>query len=211
MQCVPTVMQGEDRDICRGALYAPIYSMFYYLSPANDTTVIDENSDNVCEEPTFQKVFVEHSEGLRNFLYYRCGNLSQAEDWVQESFVRLWNNCAKVPLQKAKGFLFTVGNNLFLNETKHQKVVLQFQQTQTASDRETVDPQLLLEGKEIRERLEAAIGQLTEGQRTVFLLNRTENKTYKEIAELLGISVKAVEKRMHKALVRLRVVINQGR
>jgi RNA polymerase sigma-70 factor (ECF subfamily) len=50
---------------------------------------------------------------------------------------------------------------------------------------------------------------LPEKQRLVFLLSRIEKMTYKEIAELLDISVKAVEKRMHKALVSLRESISE--
>ena len=52
------------------------------------------------------------------------------------------------------------------------------------------------------------IANLSEKQREVFLLNRIEKKKYKEIAEMLGISVKAVEKRMHGALKSLREEIN---
>jgi RNA polymerase sigma-70 factor (ECF subfamily) len=50
---------------------------------------------------------------------------------------------------------------------------------------------------------------LTEGQRIAFLLNRIEEKKYSEIAEMLSISVKAVEKRIHGALVSLRIEIEQ--
>jgi len=55
--------------------------------------------------------------------------------------------------------------------------------------------------------LEKAINDLPEKQRTVFLMNRFENHSYTEIASLLDLSVKAVEKRMHLALVSLRKVI----
>ena len=49
-------------------------------------------------------------------------------------------------------------------------------------------------------RLQAAIEGLSEGQRVAFLLNRIEGKKHKEIAEMLGISQKAVEKRIYSAL-----------
>jgi RNA polymerase sigma-70 factor (ECF subfamily) len=65
-------------------------------------------------------------------------------------------------------------------------------------------PEFLLEEKEFLDKLQVAISDLKEGQREVFLLNRIDKKTYKEIAEMLEISVKAVEKRMHLALVQLR-------
>ena len=46
---------------------------------------------------------------------------------------------------------------------------------------------------------------MPENQRTVFLMSRVDNLKYAEIAEMTGISVKAVEKRMHKALEFLQV------
>lgn len=161
-------------------------------------------ASSVCEEKVFDQVFETQGERLRNFLYYKCGDLELAEDFTQECFVKLWNNCAKVPLEKAKSFLFTIGNNLFLNHVKHKKVVLKFQQRQDPSDRSHESPEFLMEEQEFKERLEAAISALTENQRVVFLMNRIDKKTYKEIAETLGISQKAVEKRMSKALQSLR-------
>ncbi len=161
---------------------------------------------SVCEDEIFEKVFLEQSEGLRNFLYYKCGDLAQAEDFVQESFVRLWNNCAKVSLDKVKSYLFTIGNNLFLNKVKHKKVVLKFEQRQT-NQYSNESPEFLLEQKEFQVQLEKAISELTEGQRVVFLMNRIDKKKYKEIAEDLGISIKAVEKRMSGALKSLRKLI----
>jgi RNA polymerase sigma-70 factor (ECF subfamily) len=152
---------------------------------------------------------MEHAEQLRNFLYYKCGDLSRAEDLTQEAFVRLWDNCSKVKVGKAKSFLFTVANNLFLNEAKHQKVVLKFQRHQSSLPTASAEsPQFLMEEKEFGQRLEQAISSLSEGQREVFLMNRIDKKTYKEIAETLGISVKAVEKRIHKALLQLRKLIS---
>ncbi|MEM9260138.1 MAG: sigma factor, partial [Bacteroidota bacterium] len=104
-----------------------------------------EEEKDVCSKPIFREVFMAHSEELRDFLYYRCGQLQQAEDHMQECFVRLWNNCAKVPFGKAKGFLFTVGNNLFLNEIKHQKVVLRYRQEHKVKIEADTNPQQLLE------------------------------------------------------------------
>ncbi len=54
------------------------------------------------------------------------------------------------------------------------------------------------------DKLQTAISNLSEAQRTAFLMNRIDGLKYTEIAEALGISVKAVEKRIHKALVSLR-------
>ncbi len=65
-----------------------------------------------------------------------------------------------------------------------------------------------MEEKEYMEKLQKAIENLTEAQRTAFLLNRIDGKKHKEIAELLNISTKAVEKRIYAALKKLRGEIN---
>jgi len=61
--------------------------------------------------------------------------------------------------------------------------------------------------KEFDQKLQAAIGQLSDGEKEVFLMHRIDGFKYREIAELLEISQKAVEKRMHKALIKLRKII----
>ena len=61
-----------------------------------------------------------------------------------------------------------------------------------------------MEEKEYMEKLKAGIENLTEEQRTAFLLNRIEGKRHQEIAEMLGISRKAVEKRIYTALSKLK-------
>ncbi len=160
-------------------------------------------SKNVCEESVFKELFETLSRSLRNFLYYKCGDVQQAEDLTQEAFLRLWKACAKVLPAKARSFLFTVANNLLLDQIKHQKVVLAFQKQKHRA--ETIEtPEYRYEQDEFQRRLERAVAELPEKSRVVFLMNRIDQLTYQEIADRLGISKKAVEKRMSKALTELR-------
>lgn len=159
--------------------------------------------ENVCEESVYHRVFNSLSASLYNFIYFKCGNSAQAEDLVQEAFIKLWENCEKVPRVKAKSFLYTVCNNAFLNEVAHKKVVLKHAE-KTGPSINDQSPLFVLEEKEFEQKLQNAIAGLTEAQRTAFLLNRIEGKKYREIAEILDISVKAVEKRMSQALDSLR-------
>jgi RNA polymerase sigma-70 factor (ECF subfamily) len=99
--------------------------------------------------------------------------------------------------------LYTVATNTFLNTIKHEKVVRNHRQN-IASQQNNESPEFILIEKEFMEKLERTINSLSEKQKEVFLLNRIEKKKYKEIAEQLDISVKAVEKRMHSALLVLR-------
>ena len=162
----------------------------------------------VCEEQVYRSIFEDHSTSLHSFLYYKGGDQQLAEDIVQETFLRLWKNCAKVIPEKVKSFLFTTANRLLLDQFKHQKVVLRYQQ-QPHAMATTEDPGFLLEVEEFKTQLMAAIQKLPEKSRVVFLMNRIDKLTYKEIAERLGLSQKAVEKRMHRALVQLRETIHQ--
>lgn len=167
-----------------------------------------EKNDATCDPQSFRKLYDQFADSLRNFVYYKSGDTGFAEDATQESFLRLWKNCASVPFEKAQSYLFTVANRLFLDKIKHQKVQLKFKNhSRQMATQET--PEYLLEEQEFKAKLEKAISELPEGQRTVFLMNRVDKLKYREIAESLGISQKAVEKRMHKALLVLRSKIGE--
>lgn len=163
-----------------------------------------DNIPNVCDQSVFNATFLATAPRLRNFLYYRCGDAEQAADLVQESFLRLWNNCGKVLPAKAAAWLFRVGENLFFKQVERKKVVQKYVWRHEGLTSKVASPQDELEVAEFREQLEAAIAGLPEGAREVFLMNRIDGLKYREIADLLGISQKAVEKRMHRALLTLR-------
>ncbi len=162
-----------------------------------------EKNSNFCNEKVFSDFFLNQSKLLNNYIYYKCGNIDLANDIVQEAFLKFWNNCKKVIPGKAKSFLYTIANNIFLNEYAKSNIVINFKNKQT-KDFTNQSPEFLLEEKEFGAKLQNAISKLTEAQRTAFLMNRIDGKKYKEIAEILNISVKAVEKRIHNALLNLR-------
>ena len=163
----------------------------------------------ICNEIIFSSFFKTNVKTLRNYLYFKFGNEEQANDVAQETFIKLWENCVNVPEEKAKSYIYTVANNATLNQIAHQKVVLNYAKSIVNADETNLSPEFLIEEEEFKIKLEKAISNLTEGQRTGFLLNRIEGKKYKEIAEILNISLKAVEKRIHGALISLRMEIEQ--
>lgn len=160
----------------------------------------------LCSEATFRTVFDTNFKVLRNFLIYRFKDVERAEDVAQNAFVILWENCKILKPEQAKSFLFTTAIRLSLNHIKHDKVVLNFEIQSRPKSIHQESPEFLLEESELKNQLEKAINDLPEKQRTVFLMNRFENHSYSEIASLLDLSVKAVEKRMHQALLSLRKV-----
>jgi len=164
---------------------------------------MSEETKSVCEEKTYEWIYNTYSETLRNFIYYKCGDLQQAEDIVQNAFVKLWNNCSNIIFVKSKSFLYTVAKNEFLNEVAHKKMQLQHQ-VHLAKESTNITPEFLLEEQEFLVKLKRVIADLPEKQREVFLLSRIDKKKYSEISEIVGITIKAVEKRMSLALIILR-------
>ncbi len=75
---------------------------------------------------------------------------------------------------------------------------------------EGLDPEHAMELKELKTLYEKTLSRLPEHQREVFLMSRMEDLTYKEIAVRLGVTVKAVEKRMQIALQVLRKAMAYG-
>ncbi len=163
---------------------------------------------SLCNESVYNSVYREQAEKLRNLMYYKCGDLAQAEDLVHDSFVKLWNKCAEVIYDKVGGFLYTLANNLFLDQIRSKKVSMNFEKTLSPQNN-TEDPYYQLRSDEFKKTLEDAIAGLPEGQREAFLMNRIDKLTYKEIAAQLGISQTAVEKRISKALGRLQGLIKE--
>lgn len=176
-----------------------------YLVPGMKNQNMKTGQPSICEEKTFTDIYRSYSTTLHNYLFYKSGNAALSKDLTQEAFTRLWQNCASVIFDTARGYVFKIANNLLLNEYAHQKVVLKFQNRPTTSHTNE-SPEYIFEEKEMKEELETAISNLPEKQRVVFLLSRIDKKTYKEIAGILGISKQAVEKRMYNALDKLRMV-----
>lgn len=165
-----------------------------------------EDNQNVCEDKVYNILFKENSKTIFNYIFYKFGNEEKANDAVQEAFVKLWENCAKVAPSKAKSYLYTVANNLYLNVIKAEKVRLKYADKSLKSTNES--PEFIMEENQFRDKLDKALNSLPDNQRTTFLLNRIDGKKYAEIAELEGVSVKAIEKRMHLALKSLREKID---
>jgi RNA polymerase sigma-70 factor (ECF subfamily) len=169
----------------------------------NQNKLMSKDNRNICDSKTFESIYNTYVKDIRRFLFFKTQDVAAAEDILQDVFVKLWGNCSKVDYDKVKSYLYSIANNMFLNEKKHEKVVRKFNEQHRKLDTNE-SPEFILLEKEFLDKLENTIAALPEKQREVFLLNRIEKKTYKEIAVLLNISVKAVEKRMHQALLVMR-------
>lgn len=154
---------------------------------------------DICDKLRFSKLYEKYAQSLSSLLFYKYGNLLNPRDKVQDAFIKLWENCAKVTPEAAKSYLYTVANNMMLNEVKHQKIVFKHQQVKP-KDYTNESPEFVLRKKEFLKRYEDALSNLKEEERVAFLLNKADGKTHKEVAEILGITKKVAEHRIYAAL-----------
>jgi len=157
----------------------------------------------------FKSIFDEYYRPIKNFLYYKLGDVALAEDITQEVFIKAWEKKNEIIVDSVKSYLYTIANNLAINHFKSSKRNFEFElKADNPAPSKIETPDFSMEKDEFAKKLETAIGSLTENQRVAFLMNRIDDLTYKEIAQRLDLSVKAVEKRMHNALESLRKLID---
>jgi RNA polymerase sigma-70 factor (ECF subfamily) len=152
-----------------------------------------------------------HKEGLFRFVLRQVRNEADALELTMETFVRAYFNIGKFrPAARFVTWLYQIALNLCRDYLRSRTYQYSLQTTSfDAPAKEGPDPSLLL-AKEHRPdqradrreeliALEKAISELPEDLRNAFILSALENRQQAEIAELLGISLKAVETRVYRA------------
>lgn len=158
---------------------------------------------NICDKIVFSKLYEKFAQGLSDILYYKYGEELNPSDKVQDAFIKMWQNCSKVKPQAAKSYLYTVANNMMLNEVKHQSVVLKYRKVKP-KDYTNETPEFLMRKQQFLERYEKALSGLKPEQREAFILSKIEGKTHREIAEMVGVTKKIIEHRIYAAFASLK-------
>lgn len=151
----------------------------------------------------FKEIFDTHFDEIRNYIYYRSGDKELATDVAQETFIKFWEKQFIINDSKIKGLLFKISGDLFVSSYRKQKTALNFK-LNLKPNLENETPEDKIQFEELSERYNIALQQLPEKQRVVFLMSRIDELKYQEIADNLGLSLKAIEKRMTLALAFLK-------
>jgi RNA polymerase sigma factor (sigma-70 family) len=152
----------------------------------------------------FKTLFDLYFDDIRRYLYYRCGDTNISTDLAQDTFMRIWEKQKDLRPERDIGLLYKMAGDLFVSHARRERLrqeapgEIRFEQSDST-------PEDALQYQELEEKYEEVLMKLSENQRVAFLMSRTEELTYKEIAARLSISVKAVEKRVSGALARLRI------
>ena len=173
------------------------------------STIHKSIKDNEKEWPSenkeafFEALFHTYYKTLCRFSFRIVHDKEKAEDVVQSCFINFWQKRDALIIHASfKSYLFRSVYNRSINEynqskkTSYEDVSVLEEESSSPSN----DPLLQLQAQEMEQKIARAIGSMPEGCRTVFLLSREEQLSYKEIAEMLEISIKTVENQMGKAL-----------
>ncbi len=151
----------------------------------------------------FKTLFDAYFESVRRYILYRSGNEELATDIAQDTFLRIWEKQMIVDPKTGKSLLLKIAGDLLITQYRREKVAFNFFNTFQPANRSNT-PEDELNFQELKKSYERALESIPEKQRAVFLMNRVDELKYKEIADQLELSVKAIEKRMGQALEHLR-------
>ena len=152
----------------------------------------------------FDTLYLDYYRGLCAYAS-RYVSTDEAEEIVQDTMLWLWDNWDTiVPEKSVKALLFRIVHNKAVNRIKHNAVISRVHQQMERKLSEYFESPDFYLNNELLQLLNDALERLPENLREVFILSRVEQLSYKEIAERLGITVKAVDNRLARTMKILR-------
>ena len=156
----------------------------------------------------FKMIYDTHFDDLRRYLIYRSGDQDLSGDIAQNVFMKVWTKIIELASGNIKSLLFKMATDEFISHIRRKKVERAYSDSidlRLVQESDSGDDEL----KDKKEQFKKALNQLPEKQRTALLMNKMQGLTYKEIAESLNLSAKAIEKRISQALGTLKQNLNQ--
>jgi RNA polymerase sigma-70 factor, ECF subfamily len=160
-------------------------------------------------EIALNSLMERHSARLFHYLLRQLNNEADAAELAQESFVRVYQNCARFrTAQRFSTWLYAIATNLlrdrFRWHKRHPQVSLDAETEAGGTLKDTLpnpaaSPGEQLEKSERAEEVRQAVQSLPAELRTPLILFTYENLSHAEIAEILNCSAKAVEVRLYRA------------
>jgi RNA polymerase sigma-70 factor (ECF subfamily) len=158
---------------------------------------------------------IEHIDGLYGYALVLTQNRSDAEDLVQETYVRAIRAMGRLrDDSNVKGWLFTILRNIWLNELRQRRKAPEVVdveadvRTSNLIDESAKNPHDVYVGDLDRRHVRKAIQQLPEEAREVILLREWEELSYQEIATVLDCPVGTVMSRLARARSKLKVLLS---
>lgn len=175
--------------------------------PGQLTDVLANEAGDVASD--FEQFLREQREALMQFLRRRLPTEEDAQDAVQESFARLVRYRDIEPPTSWRPLLYRIAVNVALDQqrlakTHHTGQHVSYDQVLYAVPSDNVSPDECLAQQQLVARMWQIVQTLPPRCRDIYVLSRARDMSQPQIAALYGISVKAVEKQITRALATLR-------
>jgi len=170
------------------------------------------------DETAFESLVSRYETRLYNFALRMLGNETEAEDALQETFLKVFRYSNRFnPRYRASTWIYAIMRNGCLDRLKKKSrtVEVSLQQPSVAGgdDGLTLEDNLAADcpgpdqqvaQDELAQRVRSAVNRLPEGQRTVVILKEYQQLTCEEISEVVGCPIGTVKSRLHYAMETLR-------
>jgi RNA polymerase sigma-70 factor (ECF subfamily) len=176
------------------------------------TNMVRRNATNSGRVQPFEEIFQLHHRRVYSLCLRMLGNSTEAEDLTQDVFVLVF--------RKLSSFLGESAFTTWLHRLTVNQVLMHFRKNHAEKEQLTEDGEMPLETMFDRNRvnrspvldrlaLDEAIVQLPHGYRTVLVLHDVEGLEHNEIASLLGCSIGTSKSQLHRARMRMRLLLKQ--
>jgi RNA polymerase sigma-70 factor (ECF subfamily) len=162
------------------------------------------------DRAAFAGLVEKYKQPLFNFVFRTLRDETETEDVAQNTFLQVWKSRARYErTAKFSTWLFTIARNLCLNEIRRRSrhPAESLEETHAEHDdqpsRQYEDKKIFLPTEtalhgELAQKIEEALAELPENQRTAILLCRQDELSYEEIAEVLDCSLSATKSLIHR-------------
>lgn len=158
------------------------------------------------DHKSFESLFKDYFPYLCSFAKKYVNDVDECKDIVHTVFINLWNKRDEIDNNSSlKSYLFKSVHNRCLNYIRdHKRIVKNDLPHESKALNAYIESTDYLEVTELEMTIKSAIDGLPDHCRRIFIMSRFEDMKYSEIAQELGVTVKAIEAQMSKALKILR-------
>jgi RNA polymerase sigma-70 factor (ECF subfamily) len=179
------------------------------LKELGDSDVVAAYLDG--DRRAFGELVERYQNRLLNFVYRTTGDRERAEDLVQETFIRVYRHLHRFDQSKKfSTWVYTIASNLAKNELRNRSrnplVLFQTLMKNRDADAQPLEwedntyrPDDLFRKRHLKGLVDAAVEELPDHHRKVFVLREMEGKTYEEIAEITSTNLGTVKSRLNRA------------
>lgn len=175
----------------------------------DDRTLVQRSLEG--DEKAFEHLFTRYREAIRQLLQQRAGSLDDADDLLQETFVKVYLHLESYNHQYTFGqWVYTIARNTFIDYVRRRQEELPIDERFKAPASSTPTPEESVIRRQQRDQIEHILSALRPQYRRLIEMRFFEEYTYEEIAEKLQMPMGTIKTQIHRAREQMCALIRQG-